>query len=251
MKEKESKRLTNWREQMRLALAPWRLAAGAAAIFVSTVVMPGYAQVAAQYPPLSEYLMPRETEIALARSAAPANISSRATIKVLTKFGYEAAHKGDNGFVCMVMRGWAAPTYTQAQFRDLVYDAKVRAPICFDPGASRTVMPYYELRSKLGMEGKTPDQIAEGVQTAYVKGELPRRDTVSFAYMWSADQNLGPGVGHWHPHMMIFAAYYDNAMLGGNEFGSALPQVTDDAGTPFTVIVIPVDNSLAVKAQPR
>lgn len=207
--------------------------------------------VVAQYPPLSEYLMPRDAEMALARSAAPANISGRATIKVLTKSGYEVAHKGDNGFVCMVMRGWTAPTYTPAQFRNLVYDVKVRAPICFDPLASRTVMPYYELRSKLGMEGKTPDQIAEGVQAAYAKGKLPRRDTVSFAYMWSADQNLGPGVGHWHPHMMVFAPYYDNSMVGDNEFGSPLPQVTDDAGTPFTVVVIPVDHKLAIKAEPR
>jgi hypothetical protein len=147
------------------------------------------------------------------------------------------------------MRGWAAPTYTPAQFRNLVYDAKVRAPICFDPVASRNVMPYYELRSKLGIEGKTPDQIAEGVQAAYVKGQLPKRDVVSFAYMWSADQELGQGIGHWHPHMMIFAPYYDNTTLGGNEFGKPLPQVSDDAGTPFTVIVIPVDHNLAVKAQ--
>src|SRR5204863_9349116 len=102
-----------------------------------------------RYPPLDEYMMPRDHEIALARSATPANISDRATIKVLTRSGYEVAYKGDNGFVCMVMRSWAAPTYTPTQFRDLVYDATVRAPICFDPSASRTVMPYYELRSKL------------------------------------------------------------------------------------------------------
>jgi len=100
------------------------------------------------------------------------------------------------------------------------------------------------------MQGKTPDQIAEGVQAAYAKGELSRRDAVSFAYMWSADQNLGPGIGHWHPHMMVFAPYYKNSMIGGNEAGSPLPQVTDDAGTPFTVVVIPVDHKLAVKAQP-
>jgi hypothetical protein len=49
--------------------------------------------------------MPRDTEVALARSAAPANISGPATIKVLTTSGYQVAHKGDNGFVCMVMRG--------------------------------------------------------------------------------------------------------------------------------------------------
>jgi hypothetical protein len=202
-----------------------------------------------KYPPLSDYLMARAPEIALARSAAPENVSGHATVKILTASGYKEAVQGDNGLVCIVMRGWSAPTYTPAQFREFVYDAKIRAPICFDPVASRTVMPYYELRSKLGMEGKSPDQIAEGIQAAYIKGELPRRDAVSFAYMWSADQNLGPGIGHWHPHMMVFAPYYDNSMLGGNEFGSALPQVSDDAGTPFTVVVIPVEHSSAVKTK--
>jgi hypothetical protein len=112
-------------------------------------------------------------------------------------------------------------------------------------------MPYYELRSKLGMEGKTPDQIAEGVQAAYVKGELPKRDGVTFAYMWSADQNLGPGAGHWYPHMMVFSPYYQKSMLGGNEFASPLPFVTHDAGTPFAVVVIPVDDKLAIKAQQK
>lgn len=230
----------------RIHILPHRWAMG---MILIVTAMAGAA--AAQYPALSEYQMTRDDEIALAKSAAPANVSNRATIKVLTPSGYQVAREGDNGFVCMVLRGWAAPTYTPAQFRNLVYDATLRAPICFDPAASRTVLPYYELRSKLGMQGKTPDQIAEAIQAAYAKGELPKRDTVSFAYMWSADQNLGPGVGHWHPHMMIFAPYYDNSMVGSNEFGSPLPQVTDDAGTPFTVVVIPVDHNLAVKSQPR
>jgi len=60
--------------------------------------------------------------------------------------------------------------------------------------------------------------------------------------MWSADQNLGTGIGHWHPHMMIFAPYYDNSMLGNNEFGSLFPQLSDGSGTPFAVVVITVDN---------
>jgi hypothetical protein len=48
--------------------------------------------------------------------------------------------------------------------------------------------------------------------------------------------------------MMVFAPYYQNSMLGDNEFGKPLPLVTDDAGTPFTVVVIPVDDRLAIKA---
>jgi hypothetical protein len=201
-----------------------------------------------KYPSLQEYMMPRDAEIALAKSAAPANISDLATVKVLTNSGFEIARQGTNGFVCMVMRGWAAPTFTPAAFRGLVYDPTVRAPICFNPGAARAIIPYYELRHKLGMQGNTPDQIAEGVQAAYATGTLPNREVVSFAYMWSADQNLASGVGHWHPHIMVFAPYHENSMLGGNPFGSALPTVSDDAGTPFTVVVIPVDDNLAIKA---
>lgn len=211
---------------------------------------PAWAQ-ARTYPPLSQYMMERDAEIALAKSAAPATISDRATIKVLTASGLQVVREGDNGFVCMVMRGWTAPAYTPVAFRDLVYDATLRGPICFDPAASRTVLPYYELRQKLGMGGKTPDQMAEAVQAAYVKGELPKRAEVSFAYMWSADQVLGPA-GHWHPHMMVFAPYFENSMLGGGNLSSTLlPQVSDDAGTPFSVIVIPVDDKLAVKTEQR
>lgn len=202
------------------------------------------------YPPIQEYLMAQESEIALAKSAAPANISDGATIKVLTTSGFKVVHQGDNGFVCVVMRGFSAPTYTPAQLRDLVYDAALRAPICFDLKAAKEVMPYYELRTKLAMQGKNPDQIAEGVQAAYARGELPKRDGVSFAYMWSSDQNLA-SFGHWHPHMMVFAPYYENSMAGGNSFGAPLPQVTDDAGTPFSVVVIPVDHNLFVKAEAK
>jgi len=201
-----------------------------------------------KYPPVSEYLMPQDAEIALAKSAAPDNISGKATIKVLTASGFKIVHEGDNGFVCLVMRGFGAPTYTPMEFRNLVFDAKLRAPICFDPQAARTVVPYYELRHKLGLQGKTPDEIAKAVSDAYSTGVLPKRDKVSFAYMWSADQILGPA-GHWHPHMMVFSPHYENSMLGGNEGGAPGPVVTDDAGTPLAVVVIRVDDSFAIKAR--
>lgn len=220
------------------------------AVLLMTLAAPAAWTQDARYPPLSAYMMQRDAEVSLARSAAPASVSDRATIKVLTTSGYQTAREGDNGFVCMVLRAWSAPTYTPAQLRELVYDATVRAPICFNQEAAWTVVPYYELRSKLGMERKTPDQIAAAIEASYAKGELPKRDGVSFAYMWSADQQLGPG-GHWHPHMMVFAPYYENSMLAGNvQFGSPFPQLSDDAGTPFAVVVVPVDDKLAIKVQP-
>jgi hypothetical protein len=148
-----------------------------------------------KYSALNDYMMEPDAEIALARSAAPDNVSGHATVKVLTATGYKVAVEGNNGFFCVVLRGWSAPTFTPAGNRQLVYDSKLRAPICFDPVASRTVLPYQELRTKLGMEGKDPESIASRVSTAYSTGELPKMEGVSFAYMWSADSDLGPGSG--------------------------------------------------------
>src|SRR5260370_31756093 len=124
-------------------------------------------------------------------------------MKVFTASGFQTVHEGDNGFVCMVMRGFTgAPTYTPVQVRNYInYDAKTRAPICLDPLAARTVLPYYELRTKLGLEGKRAEQIVEGVQAAYAKGDIPKRTEVSFAYLWSAAQLLRP-TANWHPRIM-------------------------------------------------
>jgi hypothetical protein len=201
------------------------------------------------YPPLRDYLMTPEAETALARSAAPDGISGHATVKLLSSGGYKLTAQGDNGFVCLVLRGWSAPTFTPAPFRDLVYDAKVRAPICFDPQASRTVLPLQELRTELALQGKDPEGIARGVTEAYALGKLPQMEGVSFAYMWSADMYLAPGVGAFHPHVMVYAPYYDNAMLGGNPFAGSAPFVSDDAGTPFAVVVIPVHGVEPIKAK--
>jgi hypothetical protein len=60
---------------------------------------------------LDRYLMPDEkSEIALARSAAPASISRDAEMMVLGRTGYRTAVKGRNGFLCIVERSWGAAT---------------------------------------------------------------------------------------------------------------------------------------------
>jgi len=65
----------------------------------------------APYPkmsPIEQYLMDRDAEIALARSAAPDAISHDASVLILTRHGYETAVEGKNGWVCWVGRGWMA-----------------------------------------------------------------------------------------------------------------------------------------------
>lgn len=130
---------------------------------------------AESYPPLQAYMMPRDAEVALALTAAPKNVSGKATVKVLTPSGYKVVTAGTNGFTCMVLRGFAAPTFTPTFLRNGVYDPTVRAPICFNELATKMVLPYYELRANLAMQQKTPDQIAHDVQAAYDNGTLPKR----------------------------------------------------------------------------
>src|SRR5579863_4236229 len=124
----------NCRKGDRFAMRS-RLTSISLALLFGLFVLTGVAQTAGpqarKYPPINEYLMQQDAEVALAKSAAPATISDRATIKVLTTAGFAVVHTGDNGFVCEVMRAFSAPTYTPVQFRDLVYDSSVRAPICF------------------------------------------------------------------------------------------------------------------------
>jgi hypothetical protein len=79
------------------------------------VTRPAAAQAEkAPYPamaPVDQYLIADEnTEIALARSAAPASISDGAEVMVLGRKGFTTAVKGTNGFLCVVERSWGAAT---------------------------------------------------------------------------------------------------------------------------------------------
>ncbi len=125
----------------------------------------------ATYPsmaPLNQYLMDRDAEIALARSAAPESISGQAEIQVLGPHGYELAVKGTNGFVCVVERGWMAP-FDNADF----WNPKLRGPLCFNPAAARSVFPLTIKRTNLVLAGMSKAQVMEALKTATSRKELP------------------------------------------------------------------------------
>src|ERR1700680_4686187 len=120
--------------------------------FVLVVVLSAPWQTRAQdtkapYPSmasLDQYLMERNAEIALARSAAPESISRDAEVLVLGRQGYETAVKGKNGFVCLVQRSWTAGI-DDPDF----WNPKLRAPICFNPPAVRSNMPIAIKKTEL------------------------------------------------------------------------------------------------------
>ncbi|HEV2704061.1 MAG TPA: hypothetical protein VGV09_20725 [Steroidobacteraceae bacterium] len=157
----------------------------------------------------------RQTEIALARSAAPAAISGEATILVLTEHGYESAIKGKNGFVCVVERSWMGPV-DSPEF----WNPKMRGPICFNPPAVHSVLPITLKRTQLALGGASKSQLIANMQEAVSKKELPALQPGAMSYMLSKQGQLGDAVGHWHPHLMFYAARSDGADWGADVAGS-------------------------------
>ena len=122
------------------------------AVLIGAVGAAGAEDAKTAYPamaPIEQYLMANQAdEIALARSAAPATIAGDAAVLILGSHGYQTAAKGKNGFVCMVWRSWTAG-FDDPQF----WNPKLRAPVCLNAAAVRTVLPADLERTKWALAG--------------------------------------------------------------------------------------------------
>jgi len=158
------------------------------------------------------YLMAdRQAEIALARSAAPAAISLHATILVLTVHGYDTAEKGRNGFTCLVERSWESP-FDDSGF----WNWRMRGPVCYNPSASRSVLPYTLARTHMALSGDTAAQMLDALRSAIADRRLPELEAGSMAYMMSKDQYLNDAAKAWYPHVMLYAPKANGADAGAS-----------------------------------
>ncbi|HKN61961.1 MAG TPA: hypothetical protein VJW93_12345 [Candidatus Acidoferrales bacterium] len=191
----------------------------------------------APYPnmaPLDQYLMERNAEVALARSAAPESISRDAEVMVLGRHGYETVVTGKNGFVCMVERSWTAGI-DDPDF----WNPKIRGAICFNPPAARTYLPLTIKKTQWVLAGRSRPQMFEDLKAAFDKKELPALESGAMCYMMSKQSYLSDHDGHWHPHLMFFIPETDPVTWGANLPGS--PVLASKASTDrLTVFLIPV-----------
>jgi hypothetical protein len=212
---------------------------------LALVILTGFAlQMGAQgkasrYPvaaPLSEYGMAEDAEIAMARSAAPASISGGAEVLVLGRDGYATVVKGANGFVCLVERSFAAAV----DFPEF-WNPRIRGPICVNPEAARTYLQVVRMEAKLVMEGRSKEEIAAALQSAWEKKELTEPGAGAMSYMMSKQQYLGDEPGMWHPHLMWFAAGDAAESWGANLKGSPV-MAAPDLGDRMTILLVAVDH---------
>ena len=171
-------------------------------------------------------LLPRAEEIALARSAAPAEVSKGATVWVFTDSGYAVAETGTNGVACYVSRSWVESI----------------EPHCFDAEGAATILPMQMRTVELRHRGMSHDEVEREIAAGLSSGRFrtPRRPALS--WMLSGAQQLvsddGTPVGNWRPHLMIYYPYLTAAELGLGPVPDFKGAVLVDGGTPTSNLMI-------------
>ena len=212
---------------MRKNIKAIALAVLIAQLGLSTAICQAQAQAdKAPYPAmasLDQYLIPdKDSEIALARTAAPKSISDNAEVMVLGRQGYTSEVKGTNGFLCFVERGWGAATDAPD-----FWNPKVRSPICFNPAAARSFAQIYLMKTKLVLAGKSKTEILQATTSALDKEELLPLEAGAMCYMLSNRQYLNDAGKSWHPHVMFFVPGDAEKSWGANLPGSPVIAAND------------------------
>jgi hypothetical protein len=202
------------------------------------------AATAQELPRVYDASMPRDQQITLAESAAPAEVSSKATVYVLGPKGYEKAREGTNGFNCFVSRHFVKPAETTIE------------PQCFDAEGSRTLLPVVLHEEELRTNGKSEAEIKADVASGYKEGRYQYPSKPGFLYMMSRQNRLRAipehGTGIFPPHLMFYAPNmtakdigFDQSELDKNDY---LGMTHPGAGNNLIVVIPAASKSSGDKA---
>ena len=195
------------------------------ALLISTLT----GSFAAESPkPAYDFSLSREERIKLAESAAPAEISGKATVYLLERTGYGVVRQGTNGFSCLVDR--QTPLNME--------------PTCFDAEGSATTLQARIYVEEQRAKGKSEDQIKIEVENGYKSGKFvaPRKPGIVYmlsdqGYLLDSHSNQ---LIHIPPHLMFYAPYATDKDLGDPPPGVNMPHLIR-AGQPdaYIIIVLP------------
>jgi hypothetical protein len=188
---------------------------------IAALAFPG-GLLAQERPPV----LTESEEVALALSAAPANLTTDATVLVLRNDHYGVYRAGTNGVTCMVSRS-----------RPLSLE-----PICYDPEASRTIMPMEKRRVELRLAGLGSDEIDRREAESIMAGEFRVPEKTAMAYMMSSGQVLyqddTTSVGSWNPHLHVFSPYASAGQHGITGTPSMAAAMIAESGKPNASLIV-------------
>jgi hypothetical protein len=167
-------------------MRPRTLVAGA---LIAAIFLPHAARAQGRTIPALPALTETE-ELRLAESAAPAEISRRATILVHGASGLRTARAGSNGYVCFVE--W----FTRAT---------TMWPVCYEPEIARVMVPLNEALESHRAAGKTEEAFFAARDSITAAVRTPRPGGLSYRLspeMWTA----GPQGKRGGPWMILVTA---------------------------------------------
>lgn len=178
-------------------------------------------------PPLSDSL-----EIALALSAAPAEVSSQASVYGVRDGRIVVLRVGKSGAACMVSRD----SHPEALY-----------PECFSPEAARTLMQRELFQLQLRSKGRSERDVRRLTKDALATGRLKSPRELAVIYMMSPNQVLysapdsaGRRVGAWWPHLMISNVGLERGRLGlAGEGSHAAFSLDEEEGVKQFVVKVP------------
>src|SRR5271169_4015271 len=102
-----------------------------------------------------DFSLSRESKTKLAESAAPPEISDKATVYLLERTGYVKVREGTNGFSCFVDR--QTPWNCE--------------PTCFDAEGAASTLPTRLFAEEQRAKGKSEEEIKAAIENGYKTGK--------------------------------------------------------------------------------
>jgi hypothetical protein len=95
---------------------------------------------------------------------------------------------------------------------------KVRAAVCLNPEAARSILPIEYLRAKMVMAGRSKAEIVSALKPALENKQLPNLESGAMAYMMSKSAYLTDEGDHNMSHLMFYTRVKD-----GKDWGCGAP----------------------------
>ena len=174
--------------------------------------------------PAYDFSLPREERIKLAESAAPPEISGKATVYLLERSGYVKVRDGGNGFSCFVDR--QNPLNLE--------------PTCFDAEGSATTLQSRLYAEEQRSKGKSEEEIKAGIEEGYKTGKFLAPRKPGIVYMLSDKGFLlipGNKLVPLPPHLMFYAPYATDKDIGSPPAATNMPHLIR-AGQPDAVVIV-------------
>ncbi len=208
------------------------------AVWGGTLSVADESKPSAQLPPL----MPRDQEIAMAKSAGLPSFTDKATVYVLQRGGFVKALEGTNGFSCLVDRPFPG----------------IVAPMCFDSEGTASLLPVHLREAELREQGMTREEIRRDTAVRFASGEYRAARRIGILYMLSKENRVPQrGKVVWFPpHLMFYAPHIRKEDVGAVDVAEAAHHTPQAPfmlldGSPHAYIVVVVGDEMPRPPNPE